>query len=166
MLKSIVTGLAAAVLFTTANSDWVPQKLKDNIKVNMPAGPKTILLGDIKEIRFTWDDSAVVGGLVNDYSKFGIPEENMPELMKQARKGFEDNLIKNKSVILSETESVYKNFSCFEFISSKKQDGVDVKRSDKFISNKTSMVNLYYAQGRNGYDENIKKKFYNSLDFN
>ncbi|MDB5232272.1 MAG: hypothetical protein JWN76_3077 [Chitinophagaceae bacterium] len=163
-MKRIVLIFSVLPFLFFTYPEWLTFKLNEKVQVSMPGVPvETMISTDIKKLEYKWEDSTTVGGLVNDFAKFNLTEETMPQVIDQIKKQMITAREGQGAKILSEKECKYKEWSCFEFVSSKTENNIEVIRTDHVVIYKTLLINLYYKKGQNAIDEKVRDQFFNSL---
>lgn len=167
MTKFLINLFMPALLFLLPQDEWQTVQLADGASVAMPgSAQRTDFAATAWKLQYVAEDSTKVGAVINDHSATGVSEETLvsiPEQLRKMQEGSKSRVESRGEKILSATEGSYNNRMFVQLTSSFTKNGQKYFHYWRLMLYKSVSIELFYYSGTKGMDENVKDKFFNSL---
>ena len=168
-MMKILLALIFPAVFPLTTDDWETVKLADDIFIKMPANAqRTNFAVTAWKVQYAFEDSTKIGAMVNDHANTGVSEQtvvDVSESLKKIRESNKTRLLAKGEKIISMTEGSYKDKTFVDLSASFTKNGQEFFHYSRLLLAKTFTVEMFYYSGTKGNDEQLKDKFFNSLEF-
>ena len=167
-MKKILAPLVIALFsFTTLADDWKTITLLENVTISLPGTPKQDNSKGVPVQTVAMADSTEISAVVIDFSTFGMTEELLQQMAgtEQFKQMIEAQAASQPGVKILKNEAG-KFADKYTMYTSTVQVNTDEYKGT--INNRTIIykkygISIIYKPGKNGSDEALKEKVFNSL---
>lgn len=164
----VIVLVVIGTAFIPGMADWITVDVIEKVKISMPTEPVSMDAGaGPQQIRkFMMIDSTELGLIVLDFTKLGVPQEELDALKdtEEFKEQIKTGITQSGGEIKGESEGKYNDkYMYYQFELEISKNGLKFNNSTRMVFYKQYALTLTYQPGGSGEKKDIKDRYFNSL---